>query len=56
MRKKGKRPYRKPEVFEVKLTPEEAVLTVCKTASGSGAPKGATNLKCTGGCANAIGS
>jgi hypothetical protein len=36
MRKKAKRPYKKPEVFKVKLTPTEAVLAVCKAGSGSG--------------------
>lgn len=57
MEKKVKRPYKRPEVSEVKLTPEEAVLSGCKTDSGTGAPKSATNLKCRGHrCAAAIGS
>jgi len=32
----GKRPYTKPEIQEVPLRPEEAVLGACKTATASG--------------------
>lgn len=31
-----KRHYEKPQLQEVKLVPEEAVLAACKTASGRG--------------------
>lgn len=31
-----KRPYEKPEVKQVALRPEEAVLGACKTSSGAG--------------------
>lgn len=56
MKKKAKRSYKKPEVFEVKLTPEEAVLQICKTGAGTGAPKG-SGTKCRGGtCGSTIGS
>ena len=34
--KKDKQPYRKPEVTQVSLRPEEAVLGACKTRNGSG--------------------
>jgi hypothetical protein len=42
--KPGKKPYLKPEVKEVQLKPEEAVLGNCKT-SGSAGPDGGN---CTG--------
>jgi hypothetical protein len=32
----SKRPYRKPEITQVSLRPEEAVLGACKTAAISG--------------------
>ena len=32
----GKRAYQKPELTQVPLKPEEAVLAVCKTGSKSG--------------------
>ncbi len=32
----GKKPYVKPEIREVPLRPEEAVLGACKTSSRSG--------------------
>jgi hypothetical protein len=34
MRDKTKRTYQKPELTQVKLVPEEAVLATCKTATG----------------------
>jgi len=56
MNKKAKRPYKKPEVFEVKLTPEDAVLSGCKGSSGT-AQKRDPPYKCTGGlCLSVIGS
>jgi hypothetical protein len=33
---KGKKPYLKPEVQQVQLKPEEAVLGGCKTSSAAG--------------------
>jgi hypothetical protein len=38
--KKGRRPYQKPQIKEVKLIPEEAVLKVCKSPVGTGARPG----------------
>lgn len=35
-----KRPYLKPELVQVPLRPEEAVLTACKLTSGSNGPNG----------------
>jgi hypothetical protein len=32
----GKRPYEKPEIKQVALRPDEAVLGACKASSGSG--------------------
>ena len=55
MKEKAKRPYKKPQVFEVKLTPEEAVLTGCKGDTG-GAPKKSIPYKCVSACASTIGS
>jgi hypothetical protein len=34
--KAGRKPYRKPEIRQVLLRPEEAVLGACKTASSTG--------------------
>lgn len=45
-RGKGKKPYAKPEVTQVPLRPEEAVLGACKTASGSG-PTGTCGTTCS---------
>jgi hypothetical protein len=57
MNKKAKRPYKKPGVFEVKLTPEDAVLSNCKVGSTGSTPFTAIPYKCSGGgCANAFGS
>jgi hypothetical protein len=33
--KKGKRSYQKPQIKEVRLIPEEAVLANCKSATGT---------------------
>ena len=55
MNKKAKRPYKKPEVFEVKLTPEDAVLSGCKGETGA-TPKANAPYKCVGSCASAVGS
>ena len=37
--KRGKKPYLKPEIKQVQLKPEEAVLGGCKTTSGAGPSK-----------------
>lgn len=42
-----KRPYQKPRLERVKLAPEEAVLTSCKTPQGI--IFGPMNLNCRGG-------
>ena len=51
-----KKLYQKPEIQEVKLVPEEAVLTACKTATG----RGTSALSCTrrncSGAARLVGS
>jgi hypothetical protein len=36
MNKQVKKPYQKPTVTQIPLKPEEAVLTACKAAPGSG--------------------
>ena len=36
MSSKPRKPYRKPRIEQVKLVPEEAVLSACKTLSGGG--------------------
>ncbi|MGH9372058.1 MAG: hypothetical protein ACRD15_11060 [Vicinamibacterales bacterium] len=33
---RGKQPYEKPEIKQVALRPDEAVLGACKASSGSG--------------------
>lgn len=49
--RKRKRPYQKPELTQVSLRPEEAVLAVCKTASisGVGRPTCTSPPKCSQG-------
>ena len=44
-----KRPYRKPELTQVSLRPEEAVLGACKTArrSGPGQPRCTSPAPCS---------
>lgn len=46
----AKRQYQRPEIKKVKLTPEETVLQVCKTATGTAQ----SNRRChqTGNCNN----
>ena len=48
--KKGRKPYQKPQIKEVKLIPEEAVLTNCK--SNLGTNKGGTG---SGRCVSDVG-
>jgi len=45
--KTDKKPYQKPRLERVKLVPEEAVLTSCKTLAGI--IFGPMNLNCRGG-------
>ena len=52
MNKKNKKPYKKPEIKRVKLTPEEAVLATCKTSIGAIGTQG----KCVATCASSAGS
>jgi hypothetical protein len=40
---KQKKPYIKPEVTQVQLKPEEAVLGFCKVSTGSGGPAATCN-------------
>lgn len=46
---KGKRSYQKPQIKEVKLVPEEAVLLNCKAVTGANraAPKCRSVSACT---------
>jgi hypothetical protein len=44
-----KRPYRKPEVIQVPLRPEEAVLGHCKSNANAG-PGGSSNCHPFGNC------
>ena len=53
MEKKAKRSYKRPEVFKVKLMPQEAVLAGCKQ-DGSGKPQAPS--RCDVGCASEYGS
>ena len=48
---KRKRVYQKPEVTQVSLRPEEAVLGVCKSAS-SGSVAGHSNCSVTPRCSS----
>lgn len=45
-----KKQYQKPQLQEVKLVPEEAVLAACKTATGrtGGTRTCRTSTRCTG--------
>ena len=46
-----KKIYQKPRISRVRLAPEEAVLTACKTTSGGGGiPTGGTKCSETGTC------
>jgi len=50
-----KKSYKKPQLQEVKLVPEEAVLTNCKTTA-SRSNRTCTNASCATNGANANGS
>ena len=54
MQEEVKRSYKKPEIFKVKLTPEEAVLSGCKQGGSTGKPE--YGYRCQGQCASDIGS
>ena len=55
MEKKERKNYKKPEIFEVKLAPEEALLSGCKTSTGNvGSPP--LNWKCSGKCNKNLGT
>ncbi len=45
-----KKPYMKPEIHKVELTPDEAILANCKTAAGNNMFMGRCRSKAT--CAN----
>ena len=48
-----KRPYEKPEIKQVALRPEEAVLGACKSASGgSGGGPGGGNCRTPAPCSS----
>jgi hypothetical protein len=44
---RGKKPYVKPEVEQVPLRPEEAVLGACKVSGGSGLVAGTCGTTCS---------
>lgn len=54
MQKKTKRPYKKPEVSRVKLMPEQAVLSGCKTGGTTGKPEAPG--RCEGACGSNLDS
>jgi hypothetical protein len=45
-----KRVYARPELVQIPLRPEEAVLGNCKTAAGTAGPGGATNCQTPAPC------
>ena len=45
-----KRPYTKPEIKQVALRPEEAVLGACKATSGGGSGPGSGNCRQPSAC------
>ena len=49
----GKRLYRKPQVIQVPLRPDEAVLGSCKTAGGSTAGPGNSDCRTPAQCFSA---
>ena len=51
---KEKRPYVKPEIKQVQLKPEEAVLGGCKTSSAAGPARAACDAGC--GVCRALGT
>ena len=52
-----KKPYKKPQLQEVKLVPEEAVLTACKTANGlAGGTRTCRTSRGCSGATSAVGS
>ena len=54
MERKAKKSYKRPEVFKVGLTPDEAVLTGCKRGGVTGKPE--YGDRCSGKCASTIAS
>ena len=55
MEKKKRKPYKKPEIFRIKLLPQDAVLTNCKTSTGITGQGGPGN-KCIGVCNKTFGT
>lgn len=54
MSKQSRKPYKRPQVSKVRLIPEEAVLSGCKTGGTTGKPQAPG--RCAGACVSAIGS
>ena len=52
---KAKKSYQRPEIKKVNLVPQEAVLTICKAASGTAKNAGRT-CRSTGCINNTVGS
>jgi hypothetical protein len=47
-----KRPYSKPDIKQVALRPEEAVLGACKATSGGGSGPGSGNCRTPSPCSS----
>jgi hypothetical protein len=45
-----KRPYEKPEIKQVALRPDEAVLGACKASTGTGGGPGGSNCRTPAPC------
>ena len=54
MQKKARKPYKGPELFKVKLIPQEAVLSGCKRGATTGKPE--YGDRCDVGCITDVGS
>lgn len=52
----NRRPYSKPEIEQVQLIPEEAVLTSCKTSTGGPGRPGVGCAVAPKHCKNTLGS
>jgi hypothetical protein len=50
--KSVKRPYTRPEIKQVALRPDEAVLGACKASSGTGGGPGGVNCRTPAACSS----
>lgn len=51
-----KRPYRKPRISQIRLSPDEAILTYCKKSSGGSLGSGANKCLEKSSCKSIGGS